>query len=274
MNFRRYFRTIARDAAGIATACGPLVAMHWLACIMLALPECLKTRNLQPADRRMGAGPFVVTRRLARAKLSGQQVFSGIREIWIRDVYLRDDYLAIPRGGLVVDLGANLGNFTNLALAQHPDVRVIAVEPSLSLSNSLRVSVGNNEWTNRVAVKRAFVGTTTRVQANVANDPDYKGVPSLTEKAFLQEFDIGHIDFLKCDIEGSEFFLLERDSRMLSMTDNLAIEIHAWGGSVQAFLDHLKDIGFEIGSVAKDPGGSCIALCKKSSGVAPLVCGG
>jgi FkbM family methyltransferase len=264
MNIIAYLKIILGDAAGITRACGPLVAVRWLAFVMLAFPECLRTRNLQPADRRMGSGPFVVTRGSARAKLSGPQVFSGIREIWIRDVYLRNDYLAVPRGGLVMDLGANLGNFVNLALAQHPDVRVIAVEPSLSLSNSLRASVGNNGWIDRVVVKRAFVGTTTEVQARAANDPDYKGVPALTEAALLEEFDIKRIDFLKCDIEGSEFFLLGRESRMLSITQNLAIEIHAWGGSVVAFLDHLKAVGFEIGSLTKDRTGCCIALCKKS----------
>jgi FkbM family methyltransferase len=265
MNIPAYFKLVVGDAAGIARACGPLVAARWLAFVMLAFPECLRTRNLQPADRRMGSGPFAVARRSAAARLSGPQVFSGIREIWVRDVYLSNDYLAVPRGGLVMDLGANLGNFVNLALAQHPDVRVIAVEPSLSLSNSLRASVGNNGWIDRVVVKRAFVGTTTEVQARVANDPDYRGVPALTEEALLEEFGIKHIDFLKCDIEGSEFFLLGRESRMLSITDNLAIEIHAWGGSVAAFIDHLEAVGFEIGSLTRDRTGCCIALCKKTA---------
>jgi FkbM family methyltransferase len=260
-----YLKSLSRDAIGIRKACGPLVAIRWLLCVGVTLPECLRSGNLQPADRRMGNGPFAVARGAACAQLMGRQVFSGIREIWVRDVYLRNDYLAISKGALVVDLGANLGNFTNLALAQHPDVRVIAVEPSLTLSESLRSSVANNGWTDRVSVLRAFVGATTSVQANVADSPDYMGVPSLTESGFLDEFGITHIDFLKCDIEGSEFFMLERDSRILAITQNLAIEVHAWGGPVPAFLDQVEKAGFEIGSIQKDPSGTCIALCKKRS---------
>jgi FkbM family methyltransferase len=260
-----YLKSISRDAMGISRACGPLVAIRWLLCIGVTLPECLRTGNLQPADRRMGDGPFAVTRGAACAQLIGRQVFSGIREIWVRDVYLRNDYLEISKGALVVDLGANLGNFTNLALAQHPDVRVIAVEPSLTLSESLRSSVAHNGWTDRTSIIRAFVGATTEVQAKVADSPDYMGAPSLTENGFLDEFGITHIDFLKCDIEGSEFFMLERGSRILAITQNLAIEVHVWGGPVPAFLDRVEKAGFEIGSIQKDPSGTCIALCKKSS---------
>jgi FkbM family methyltransferase len=258
-----YVRTIARDARGIAATCGFWVTLRWLWCILVTLPEGLKVRNLQPADRLMGNGPFSVSRQGARARLAGQQVFSGIREIWVRDVYLKDDYLKIPPGALVIDLGANLGNFTSLALAQHGDVRVIAVEPSLPLANSIRESLRINGWSHRAFVKRAFVGVKTSVQVAVASDPAYSDAEYLSESAFLTEFNIEHVDFLKCDIEGSEFFLLEPESKLLSLTKNLAIELHPTGGSVAHFLDFIRSAGFEIGSVIYDGTGACIALCKR-----------
>ncbi|MGO9934974.1 MAG: FkbM family methyltransferase [Steroidobacteraceae bacterium] len=258
-----YIHKIIIDTGGIAKRCGWLVSLRWLRNIALTLPECLKARNLQPADVRMGSGPFPVNRAGARAQLIGPQVFSGLREIWVRDVYLKNDYLAIPRGSTVVDLGANLGNFTILALAQHDDVRVVAVEPSVALSDNLREAVSKNGWSHRVAVKRAFVGIATRVQSSDAENPDYRAAPFISEQEFLEEFGIRKIDFLKCDIEGSEFFLLDPNSKLLSITTNLAIEIHAWGGSVPGFLEHLLKVGFEIGSVESDRGGSCIALCKR-----------
>ena len=86
-----YLKTIARDAKGIGVTCGYSVALRWLWCILRTFSECLKTHNLQPADRRMGNGPFTVVRQSARAKLAGQQVFSGIREIWVRDVCLKNN---------------------------------------------------------------------------------------------------------------------------------------------------------------------------------------
>lgn len=258
-----YLKTIGRDAKGIAMACGRWVALRWLWSILLTFSECLKARNLQPADRRMGDGPFAVIREGARAKLAGRQVFSGIREIWVRDVYLKNNYLKIAPGALVVDLGANMGNFTNLALAQHDDVRVIGVEPSLSLSNMIRESLRINGHTHRGTVKRAFVGTKTKVQISVAADSDYCDAEFVSESAFLNEFNIQRIDFLKCDIEGSEFFMLEPESKLLSITKNLAIEVHPTGGSVKDFLDFVRATGFEIGSLVEDGTGACIALCRR-----------
>ena len=258
-----YVRTIAHDAKGIADVCGWHIALRWLWCILLTSRECRKVRNLQPADRRMGRGPFNVMRQGAQARLAGPQVFSGIREIWVRDVYLKDNYLQIPPGGLVIDLGANIGNFTNLALAQHGDVRVIAVEPSLTLSNVVRESVSLNGWSSRASIKRAFVGAKTEVQIKVASDPDYRDAHYVSETALLEEFNIRCVDFLKCDIEGSEFFLSEPGSRLLSLTNNLAVEIHPTGGSVKNFLGFLRNAGFEIGSIAEDRSGACIALCRR-----------
>jgi FkbM family methyltransferase len=258
-------RKVFADARGIALRCGWLIALRWLFNIVLTLPACLRSRNLQPADYRMGPGPFLVSRGGTRAVLAGDQVFSGLREIWVRDVYLKNDYLKIPAGAaLVIDMGANMGNFTSLALAQHADVRVIAVEPSLSLTNILRSTAAKNGWSDRISVKRAFIGTATRTQITISDSPDYTGAPFISEQEFLDELGIQKVDFLKCDIEGSEFFLLDPASKLLSITSNLAIEIHGWGGSLSNFLDHLRRAGFEIGSVEYDSAGCCIALCKRT----------
>ncbi len=256
-------KSILRDARGIASVCGSWAALRWLACVALTLPSCARRGNLQPADRLMGSGPFRVAQRGAQASLCGPQVFSGIREIWVRDVYLNHGLLSIPQGALVVDLGANIGNFTNLALAQHGDVKVIAVEPSLKLAAGLKASVGLNGWGGRVSIKRAFVGVSTRVQESAAGDVDYADAPFVSEEEFLREFQIDRVDLLKCDIEGSEFFLLAEGSRLLSMTSQLAIEIHVWGGSVPGFLEHLRRVGFEIVSVEYETSGTCIAKCRR-----------
>jgi FkbM family methyltransferase len=259
----KHLKIILSDARGIARACGLGIAVLWLWSIVRTFGECRRVRNLQPADRRMGDGPFRVHRAGARAVLTGTQVFSGIREIWVRDVYLKDDYLKIPPGACVVDLGANLGNFTSLALAQHPDVRVVAVEPSRTLFDSLERSLRLNGWSHRASVLRAFIGVETRVQVAVQSDENYRDVKYVTEADFIAQHDLRRIDFLKCDIEGSEFFLLNPDSRLLSMTEHLAIEIHPTGGSVSEFLKALHDNGFAVGSVVNDAGGACIALCKR-----------
>jgi FkbM family methyltransferase len=256
-------RKIASDAVGISRVCGVSVAAKWLMFTVIKLPAVLKSGNLQPADRAMGNGPFKAKRAHSEAILTGSQVFSNLREIWVRDVYLKDDFLSVPSNAIVVDLGANLGVFTALALAQHDSVRVIAVEPSFRLLNSLRNCVGANGWSERVMPIRAFIGNFTETQIEALRQgSDYADAPTITEAELLSRNGISKIDLLKCDIEGSEFFLLDPDSRLLSMTDRLAIELHQWGGDVETFLSHLTRIGFQIGHV-EWAGGSCIALCRR-----------
>ena len=263
-------RKIAVDAAGIARVCGLRLAVKWLFLVLVNIRTILRTKNLQVADRAMGNGPFSVCRAQARAMLTGIQVFSGLREIWVRDVYLRNDFLSFPRDALVVDLGANLGVFSALALAQSDSVRVIAVEASLNLLASLEGSARANGWSDRITPIRAFIGKFTRTQeAALKQGSDYADAPVLTEWDLIARNRLSKIDFLKCDIEGSEFFLLDPESRLLAMTDRLAIELHEWGGDIQRFLQHLKQHGFEIGHIewASD---SCIALCRRIAPAPPV----
>jgi FkbM family methyltransferase len=235
---------------------------------VIKLPAVLKSRNLQPADLAMGHGPFKAKRVRSEAILTGSQVFSNLREIWVRDVYLKDEFLSVPRNAIVVDLGANRGVFTALALAQHDSVRVIAVEPSLALLESLKKCISANGWSERLTPIRAFIGNFTETQkAALRQGSDYADAPTISEAELISRSAISKIDLLKCDIEGSEFFLLEPESRLLAMTDQLAIELHRWGGDISHFLSHLARIGFQIGHV-EWANGSCIALCRRKVPVA------
>jgi FkbM family methyltransferase len=265
MRVINFLQVILRDARGIARVCGPGIALRWLWCIASSVRECVAQRNLQPADRLMGHGPFSVRRGTAQANLAGEQVFTGIREIWVRDVYLKNDFLRIEPGAVVLDLGANMGNFSNLVLAHRAGVSVVAVEPSRMLSETFRASARRNGWLDRVAIERAFIGTETSVQLKIGQeDPEYSGVPYITEEDFLRRLNLQRIDLLKCDIEGSEFFLMNPESRLLGMARQIAIEIHPWGGNVAQFIARLKSLGFTIGSEEYDAGGACIALARRA----------
>jgi FkbM family methyltransferase len=200
--------------------------------------------------------------------LRGTQIFSSLREIWVRDVYLEGDFLSVPQNAVVVDLGANQGVFSTLALAQNPSARVVAVEPSLAFVESLEKGIRANGWSARVTAIRAFVGNFTEKQKEALRQgSDYADAPMMTEAELIARAALSKIDLLKCDIEGSEFFLLEPQSRLLAMTNQLAIELHKWGGDIRGFLNQLTRMGFEVGPVtwAHD---SCIALCRRRVPVA------
>jgi hypothetical protein len=123
----RYACVIASDCWGLWRVCGLRVALRWLWAIAWNFRACRASGNLQPADAAMGDGPFRVRLRQAQAVLSGPRVLTGIREVWVRDPYLAG-FVTIPPQGTVLDLGANMGLFTALALGQGEGVRVLAVE--------------------------------------------------------------------------------------------------------------------------------------------------
>ncbi|HWU72448.1 MAG TPA: FkbM family methyltransferase [Sphingomonas sp.] len=233
------------DFRGIARIAGAGTALRWLVCVAVTLPSALKSRNLLAADRLMGTGPFRVRHSTGSALLTGESAFSGLREIWVRDVYAGGGFLQVPDHGTVVDLGANMGNFSAQALAANPTARLIAIEPSAPLGAKWAKTMGINGFENRAKLCRAFIGIfTDKQRRDFENDPAYGDAPTINEDEFLQLYAIEHIDFLKCDIEGSEFFMTEPHSRLLDIADRVAIELHDFGGDPQHFLDVLKQKGF------------------------------
>ena len=256
-------RKLISDFTGIVRVCGIGAAVRWLACVALTMPTNLKTRNLLAADFKMGTGPFRVHHRLGDAKLVGEYAFSGLREIWVSDVYARGGFVQIPDRGTVVDLGANMGNFSAMALTASRHARLIAVEPSREHATKWQDTMRVNGFADRATLCQAFVGNfTAKQQRDFDHDPNYRGAPVLTEQDFLSKYAIDRIDFLKCDIEGSEFFMIEPGSRLLDIADRIAIELHDFGGDVQAFLDNLSMRGFT--NIAVDwYGAECIARASR-----------
>jgi FkbM family methyltransferase len=185
--------------------------------------------------------------------------------MYVRDSYLGGGLLRVQDGDTVVDLGANMGNFANLALSSGNTVRVVAVEPSLAMNTSFRRSVGlNSGYMPRVNLIRAFlVGIPQTVQCVIAQDVNYHGAPRMSEADLIKEGHLTKVDFLKCDIEGGEFQLLTADSKLLAMTQSIAIEVHAFAGDVHEFIERLRRCGFGIVAAKYDPDGTATVLGKR-----------
>ena len=251
-------KKIASDFEGIREVFGTSLALRWLANIGLHAPECLRTHNLHAADMAMGEGPFTAHPRNGAgpgAKLLGAWGFAGAREIWVRDVYLGGGHFRLRPGDTVVDLGANRGVFTARALAEQPAARVIAVEPRASDVELLHRTVELNGWQGRVRICRCFVGGVTEWQERLLSQEkgEYGDAPFVDEATLFRDNDITRIDFLKCDIEGSEYTLLTPDSRILAITRQLAMELHDFGGDPQALLGMLRQKGFETVNYRQSP---------------------
>lgn len=237
-------RTILRDFVGLARVCGWGLAFRWLWKIAVNFKACVRARNLQPADRALGVGPFRCRRGKSTAMAYGEGAISGVRELWVRSVYLAGDFLTISPDAKVVDLGANMGNFTLLALGHGPGVKVVAVEGCEEPLAKLRKSIAANGWENRVQICQKFIGGVTRAQEEFPEVQQHT-VDFISEQGFVDRYGVDQIDFLKCDIEGSEFDLLKPGSLLLGRARQLAIELHAWAGDMDGFVRMLEDQGFE-----------------------------
>jgi FkbM family methyltransferase len=255
------------DFLGLIKVCGFAIALKWLFQVLRHYSLILKDGNLKSADSAMGKGPFHVSlkRYNCRFMITGEDVFGGIREMYVRDVYLRKGWLTIKPNDTVVDLGANIGNFTNMALAIDPTVRVISVEPHIFSNRAFNKSVGLNAGhLARVTLIRAFLGLDDiKSMALIAGDENYAGAEWITEQQLIDRANIQSIDFLKCDIEGGEFGLLTTESKLLAMAKALAVEVHAFAGDVTKFMADVVSCGFIIGPVQRDRDGTVTFLAKR-----------
>jgi hypothetical protein len=77
--------------------------------------------------------------------------------------------------------------------------------------------------------------------------------PPIVEMAeLLDRHEIQRVDFLKCDIEGSEFDLFFHGAEWLSRVRRLAMEVHPAFGSPLALRDLLTRRGFAVSLQSSD----------------------
>jgi FkbM family methyltransferase len=260
-------RRLAADFWGIQEILGLPAAVGWLTAVAGNWRGIARDRNLQPADQAMGLGPFLVRKPGTRTpfRITGAGAFSGIREMYVRDCYLQGGALSIDDRGVVLDLGANMGNFTNLALAHGSRIRVVAAEPNIMLEERFWASVSLNEgFRERTQFVRAFLGTPGHRQRQMESTGLYPGSPYLSEEDVLQIAGASRVNFLKCDIEGGEFSFFGPDSPLLAITAQLAIEIHAFAGDVDSFIASIVSRGLEVRHLKRDPDGTCTLLARRA----------
>lgn len=260
---RARINKLVTDLSTMHRMLGIGAVLRYLGALARSAPTILRAGNMLSADAAMGQGLFQVRHPAATVVLPGS-TFSGIREIYLRDVYGMAETLQVSDGGLIVDLGANVGNFTVLALKSKPNARAVAVEANKDFAAPFNETMKRNGVNDRVQLCRAFIGSEGKVQRSVAADPRYADCEWIDEETLLARYNITEIDLLKVDIEGSEFAFLNPASRMLDISRQVAVEIHGFAGDATKFLAALEAKGFKIFSVDWD-GDCCIALARSNA---------
>jgi len=172
-----------------------------------------------------------------------------------------------PLSGTAIDIGAHIGTITLALLADHPDLRVVAVEPLADNVALIRQNLAANDWTDRATVIKGAIAKGSK--ARIAYDfdgPDYlrnhrfiggltlgKGADHSTvtvPAVRLGDLFEGRCAFLKVDCEGCEWDLLADPA--IARVERITGEGHPsdWLARVHRALDATHDV-----EVPSDEGG-------------------
>jgi FkbM family methyltransferase len=224
--------------------------LRYMVCMAISAPQIVKTRTFESSDRRMKGRNvhFRVGPQRNKTMQWNGDYFAIAREVCCRRPYFVIDGFDIKPDECVVDLGANVGSFTTLAALSGR--KVIAVEAQPQFIPVIRANVADNNCSEKVEVELGLIGS----HAGVLSDPEaLKRVfqtdtlpPVLTMTELIKKHSLSRIDFLKIDIEGSEFDLLINDNGWLSSVNRIAMEVHPKFGNESDIVSSLKAAGFQV----------------------------
>jgi len=231
----RFLREI-RVVAGLLTA-GDF--LRWFFACVRVLPEILRTRSLGPADRAFGDS-FSIRNGVGRLDFTRCD-FGVIREIFGHRCYAEPMDLRAAR--CVVDFGANCGAFTLFALSHAPHAHVMAVEAQPEMVSALEANLERNGMSGRAFVRNALVGGVYNAwsQELLVRHPRV-GIWNAQEMLPPDQ----EVDFLKCDIEGAEFQLLDPVPTWLRRVRRFALEYHGDWTKGAELGERLRAAGFVI----------------------------
>jgi FkbM family methyltransferase len=163
----------------------------------------------------------------------------------------------LPRDGVVVDSGANIGQML-LYLAQYvPDGKVLAFEPGREAADWLAGCLSLQDWTNVDLLRCGLGESNESLFLETKGGPEWHGacnqVSSTTgdpiEIVRLDDFtarrNIARVDLWKLDMEGYELHALRGAESLLTQHAIGAIYAELGYGNGQRIVDYLATFGYE-----------------------------
>ncbi len=170
----------------------------------------------------------------------------------------------MPHAKTVVDVGANVGDYSGDMLNINSEVTIHAFEPDPdSFKQLIKLSIvannmglGDKEETK--TLYRASRSTHNSFYAFEPNSTPYE-VRVSTLDLYVKEKGISHIDFLKIDVEGYEFFVLKGAQELFKKQAIDYVQFEFSGGTLESrtflkdFIDFFDIYGYELYRIrAKD----------------------
>ena len=160
-------------------------------------------------------------------------------------------------GDLVVDAGAYIGEHTiQLASLAGPTGRVIAFEPQLHVYEELLVNLDLNHVTNVRAELAALGNANTRISMDPPRETN-EGATRVgrggdrVELRTLDSYRLEHVAFMKIDVEGFEYDLLE-GARETIARDHPVLSIEIWGKNQPRVMPFVQSLGYRLTQIGQD----------------------
>ena len=176
------------------------------------------------------------------------------------EIFCKKDYGKIPKDGVLIDIGANIGIYS-LYAALNGARKVYAIEPNREAYNILMKNVSENHFekiivpinlaVTAIADDQVMIPVKShrqnRIRANFGeeNYEGYEPVKTISLKGIFKKYSVDHVELMKIDCEGSEYdILLKSDPVLYENISEIRIEYHE--GSTSTIASHLRKFDFRV----------------------------
>ena len=171
----------------------------------------------------------------------------------------------IENGDVVFDIGANYGWYSLNIAKRYADTKIYAFEPIKYtfdiLSENVKINgfkninifnsgIGKENTIAEFNFNRDHSGATSMVNLLDRSDVEKIKCPIRTLDSFVREEKVDRVDFIKCDVEGAEFFVLQGGKNVLERhRPKLFVEmLRKWsakfGYHPNDIIRFMKDLGY------------------------------
>lgn len=204
--------------------------------------------------------PEVYNKMQSKLKNNFEPTYINYTEFFVDRIY--DKYLKGKTFDTVVDVGANIGLWTEYIMHSANCKRIFSVEPNTEalkvLKNSFdsKVTVVEKAMASNDGELEFFVDENNSTISSIAefdgrSNIKYK-VGSISFKSFISQYNLDKIDLFKVDIETGEYDLFESfDESDFAKIDNMLVEFHVMGGRTYEkdatnLINMIKKAGFFV----------------------------
>jgi FkbM family methyltransferase len=188
----------------------------------------------------------------------GTTDLAAINESFMFNSYLAAGHIELNEDAIVIDVGANIGDFTMQVAKMCPKGRVYAVEPladcvavlrrNLALNYLVNVEILNSALGGHDGETRLFgAGVSSSEHFHIRGTSDSETVRITTLARLINDWQLERIDLLKLDCEGAEWDILPTATEVLPRIRQISMEFHpdrGWTGARLA--QFLRESGYAV----------------------------